>query len=187
MVMLGASIAGLPLPLLPLQLLWVNLVTDGLPALALVMDPAVPDLLLEQPRPPQQPMLGRAEWLRIAAGGILQAATCLSVFIVVLQSEGVLRARTLAFATLVFGELFRAFTARSAQRGIWEVGLFTNRTLVAVVLCSTALQIAIHQTPAIRQRFGVGPLSLQDAATAMAVGAIPMALVETAKWLRRRR
>jgi Ca2+-transporting ATPase len=187
MVMLGASIAGLPLPLLPLQLLWVNLVTDGLPALALVMDPAVPDLLLEQPRPPQQPMLGRAEWLRIAAGGVLQAVTCLSVFVVVLQSEGVLRARTLAFATLVFGELFRAFTARSAQRGIWEVGLFTNRTLVAVVLCSTALQIAIHQTPAIRHRFGVGPLSLQDAATAMAVGAIPMALVETAKWLRRRR
>jgi Ca2+-transporting ATPase len=187
MVMLGAAIAGLPLPLLPLQLLWVNLVTDGMPALALVMDPAVPDLLLEQPRPPAQPLLGRPEWVQIGASGLLQATTCLSVFVVALQIDGLLRARTLAFSTLVFGELFRAFTARSARRGAWGSGLMSNRPLLAVVLFSIGLQLAIHQSAALRQRFEVGPLSAQDAMVAMVLGAMPMTLFETAKWLRRLR
>ncbi len=80
-VMLAASLVGLPLPLLPLQLLWINLVTDGLPALALVMDPARSELLSRPPRRPDEPMLGRPQWRHILLVGSLEAAVVLGVFV----------------------------------------------------------------------------------------------------------
>src|SRR6185436_13869768 len=96
-VMLIAAVAGLPLPLLPLHLLWINLVTDGLPALALVMDPPDPDALRHPPRPPAEPMLGRPEWTGIVSTGALEAAVILGVFGWALAREGVDVARALAF------------------------------------------------------------------------------------------
>ena len=115
LLMLTASLLGLPLPLLPLHLLWINLVTDGLPALALVMDPPVPGVLDRPPRSAAEPMLGRFEWTRVLWVGALEASLVLTVFLAKLGEGDVARARSLAFSTLVFCELFRAFAARSRK------------------------------------------------------------------------
>ena len=129
----------MPLPLLPIQLLWITLVTDGLPALALVVDPVEADVLTRPPRPPGTPMLGRAEWRRIVLTGVLQAAVTLGAFAWYLQDEDLTHARSMAFTTLVFGELFRAFAARSQTKTFWKVGAFGNLKLLGVVVFSGAL------------------------------------------------
>ena len=120
-VMLVAALAGWPLPLLPLHLLWINVVTDGLPALALAVDPPEEDVLRRPPRHPDEPMLGRREWQFIVATGLLQAATTLGIFVWALNARDLVEARNLAFSVLVFAELFRAFAARSNTRLFWEV------------------------------------------------------------------
>jgi Ca2+-transporting ATPase len=162
-----------------------NLVTDGLPALALVMDPPEPDLLARPPRRTNEPMLGRTQWLRVGFRGLLQAVVALSVFAWAISKGDLATARTLAFSSLVFGELFRAFSARSATRLLWEVGVFTNLRLLAVVLLSGALQFAIHYFPATRELFGVAAPTLEHGLLAMGLGLIPVTVIELAKLARR--
>jgi hypothetical protein len=88
----GGAVGGLPLPLIPLQLLWINVVTDGLPALALVVNPPEEDVLRRPPRHPDEPMLGRPQWTFVVATGLLEAATTLSVFVWALNARDVLQA-----------------------------------------------------------------------------------------------
>jgi Ca2+-transporting ATPase len=185
LVMFAASIAGLPLPLLPLHLLWVNLVTDGLPALALVMDPTSEDVMSQRPRRPDEPMLGRSEWLTILTTGGLQAMVTLGVFVWALRSRDLTEARNLAFSVLVFGELFRAFAARSPTRLFWEVGAFTNLRLLGVVVLSFLVQLGIHHIPATQALFQIGDLPLADCLLAVALGLIPVTVIELSKLLRR--
>jgi len=185
LVMLGAAAAGLPLPLLPLHLLWINLVTDGLPALALVMDPPDGDILRRPPRAPAEPILGRAEWLNIAWTGILQAAVTLGVFVWALRARDPGEARNLAFSTLVFGEIFRSFASRSPTRLLWEVGAFTNLRLLGVVVASALVQIGIHHIPGLEKLFQIGELSLADCAITVALGLVPVTALELTKLAKR--
>ncbi|MEO5818909.1 MAG: cation-translocating P-type ATPase, partial [Vicinamibacteraceae bacterium] len=184
-VMLVAALGGLPLPLLPLHLLWINVVTDGLPALALVVDPPETDVLQRPPRHPDEPMLGRAQWRFIIATGLLQAAATLGVFVWALQARDLAEARNLAFSVLVFGELFRAFAARSTTRVFWEVGAFTNLKLLGVVVFSVLMQLAIHHIPAAQELFEIGPLSAMDCALTLLVAMGPVTVIEVAKLVRR--
>jgi P-type Ca2+ transporter type 2C len=184
-VMVVAALGGLPLPLLPLHLLWINVVTDGLPALALVVDPPEADVLQRPPRHPDEPMLGRPEWRFIVATGLLQAATTLGVFVWALNARDLIEARNLAFSVLVFGELFRAFAARSTTRVFWEVGAFTNLRLLAVVVFSVLMQLAIHHIPAAQMLFEIGPLSLADCALTLLVALVPVTVIEVWKLVRR--
>ena len=185
-VMLFASLIGLPLPLLPLQLLWINLVTDGLPALALVMDPADDDVMTRPPRRPNEPMLGRAEWTAICATGLLQTTATLAVFAWALRTRNLAEARNLAFSVIVFAELFRAFAARSTTRLFWEVGPFSNLALLGVVIASVAMQLAIHHIPATQALFHIGDLPLADCAIGLLVGLFPVSVIELSKLVRRR-
>jgi Ca2+-transporting ATPase len=184
-VMLGAALIGLPLPLLPLHLLWINLVTDGLPALALVRDPVEPNVMQKPPRKADEPMLARSEWLLVAATGLLEAAVTLGVFVWALGARDVLAARSLAFSVLVFAELFRAFTARSRDRLFLEVGAFTNVPLLAVVGVSMLLQLGLTQVAWARELFQLGALSAADIGLALGVGLIPVSVLELAKLVRR--
>ncbi|MEP6918565.1 MAG: HAD-IC family P-type ATPase, partial [Acidobacteriota bacterium] len=184
-VMLVAALGGLPLPLLPLHLLWINVVTDGLPALALVVDPPEEDVLQRAPRHPAERMLGRAEWRFIITTGLLQAAATLSVFVWALNARDLSGARSLAFSVLVFGELFRAFAARSTTRLFWEVGAFTNLRLLGVILFSVVMQIGIYYIPAAQAVFDVGPLSASDCALTLLVALVPVTVIEVAKLVRR--
>ena len=185
LVMLAAGLAGLPLPLLPLQLLWVNLATDGLPALALVMDSTPPDVMRRPPRRPGDPILGRAQWRLILLTGAVEAATTLGAFAWALSARGLAEARNFAFTVLVFGELFRSFAARSSTRLFWEVGAFTNLRLLGVVLVSALVQIAIHHVSWTQEIFGIGALSLADCALSLALGLVPVSVLEGAKLARR--
>jgi Ca2+-transporting ATPase len=185
MVMFAAAVIGLPLPLLPLHLLWINLVTDGLPALALVTDPVGRDALKHPPRRTDEPILGRPEWTRVALVGLLQATVTLTVFAWALQERDLTEARNLAFSTLVFAELLRAFSARSATQPFWEIGLFTNVRLFGIVAVSMLVQIGIHHIPATQQLFQIGSLGLMDCAMSVAIGFIPVTVQELFKLLRR--
>ena len=181
LTVLGATLLGLPLPLLPLHLLWVNLATDGLPALALVMDPTDDAVLERPPRPPGHPMLGRAQWFRIAWVGLLQTSVVLGVFVWTLDSQGVEKARSLAFSTIVFVELFRAFGARDRERTFFEVGAFTNWRLLVVVALSVGLQVAIPNVPFTQKLFHVVALTAPEWALAFGLGLVPVSVIELAK------
>ena len=185
MVMLVAALAGWPLPLLPLHLLWINVVTDGLPALALVVDPPEEDVLRRPPRHPDEPMLGRSEWRFIVTTGLLQAIATLGVFVWALNARDLVEARNLAFSVLVFGELFRAFAARSTTRLFWEVGAFTNLRLLGVVAVSVLLQLGIHHVPAAQQIFEIGALSMADCVLTLLVALGPVTAIELWKLVRR--
>jgi Ca2+-transporting ATPase len=184
-VMLVAALAGWPLPLLPLHLLWINVVTDGLPALALVVDPPEEDVLQRPPRHPDEPMLRRREWQFIVSTGLLQAATTLAVFVWALEARDLVEARNLAFSVLVFGELFRAFAARSTTRLFWEVGAFTNLRLLGVVVLSVLLQLGIHHIPMAQEVFEIGALSPADCALTLLVALAPVTVIELSKLARR--
>jgi len=183
-VMLAAALFGLPLPLLPLQLLWVNLLTDGLPALALVVEPVEPDVLRRPPRPVGEPMLGRPQWRSIAFTAGLGAAVTLGVFVWALLERDLGEARDLAFTTLVFDEVFRSLAARSSQRVLWQLGPFTNSRLLAVVVGTAALQCALHWVPLAQRLLGLRPLSPFDLLVCLGFSLLPVTVLELLKLVR---
>ena len=132
-------------------------------------------------------MLGRAQWNYIVLTGLLQAAATLGTFAWALETRDLTEARNLAFSVLVFGELFRAFAARSTTRTFWEVGVFTNLRLLCVVLVSAFVQLGIHHIPAAQVLFEIGPLSAMDCALTLLVALGPVTVIEVTKLARRAR
>lgn len=184
-VMLGAALLGFPLPLVPLQLLWINLVTDGLPALALVMDPPAPDLLKQSPRSPTQSILGKSEWGYIAWTGLLQTLVTLSTFIWVYHHQDLATARNMTFSVLVFGEVLRSFASRSRTRLFWEVGAFSNLFLLGIVGISVLIQLGIHHIPYTETLFEITPISLKECGISLLLGMIPVTVLEISKLIQR--
>jgi Ca2+-transporting ATPase len=184
-VMLVAALIGWPLPLLPVHLLWINLVTDGLPALGLATDPVDPGVLARPPRNPHRGVLDRRLAIRVCCTGALSAAVTLIAFGWHLD-HGLAAARNAAFSVLVFDELLRSLSARSDARTIVEVGLLSNVRLLAIVGVSFALQLAILHVPSFTAVFGTSPPSFADGAMTVALGIVPMAAIELAKVVQRR-
>jgi Ca2+-transporting ATPase len=185
MVTLVASLMGLPLPLLALHLLWVNLVTDGLPALALVMDPASEEALTRKPRPANEPMLGRTEWLRVFATGGLIGGVALIAFARELDVDSIEHARTMAFSTLVFAQIFNAVAFRSFDRVALEVGLFSNPRLLGVMALTIALHLGLVALPFTNALFDLGPFSWKVMGISMVLGLVPATFIEVWKLARR--
>ncbi len=181
LVMLTAALIGLPLPLLAIHLLWINLVTDGLPALALVMDPTDADAMTRPPRRPTEPLLGRAEWFTIGLTAVMEAGVTLAVFAWALRERDLAEARNLAFSVLVFGELFRSFAARSATKVFWQVGAFGNLLLLGVVAGSVILQLVIHHVGWTQSVFQIGALTVADCVSVMLLGLVPVTVLELVK------
>ena len=117
--------------------------------------------------------------------GLLQAGATLAMFAWALHSRDLSEARNLAFSTLVFGELFRAFAARSTTRTFWEVGAFTNLRLLAVVLISVLVQLTIQHVSWTEAFLQIGTMSLTDCALAVLVGLWPVTVIEVQKLMRR--
>jgi len=185
MVTLVASLMGLPLPLLALHLLWVNLVTDGLPALALVMDPASEEALTRKPRPANEPMLGRTEWLRVFATGGLIGGVALIAFARELDVDSIEHARTMAFSTLVFAQIFNAVAFRSFDRVALEVGLFSNPRLLGVMALTIALHLGLVALPFTNALFDLGPFSWKVMGISIVLGLVPATFIEVWKLARR--
>jgi Ca2+-transporting ATPase len=184
-VMFAAVALGMPLPLLPLQLLWINLITDGLPALALVVDPVAADVMDKPPRPVAEPILTRLEWRRILGSGLLQATVALAVFAWSLQKHDLAQARSLTFSTLVFAELFRSFGARDSSKTIWQLGILSNGRLAGVVFASVLAQLVLMQLEFTQRVFHLSPASWSTTLLSMLFGLAPAALLEIAKLTKR--
>ena len=184
-MMLVAAVAGWPLPLLPLHLLWLNIMCEPLPGIALAIDPADEDVMLRKPRDPKSALLGRAAWTHIAWVATLHATVGLAAFAWGLHHGDVTLARTLAFSSLVFGVLLRAFASRHPDKLLWEVGWSRNMLLVGVVAISVALQLTLHAVGPLRAWFSLAALDPAMLAALFALGFVPVTIVELSKLLRR--
>jgi P-type Ca2+ transporter type 2C len=184
MLMLGAALVGLPVPLLPLQILWINLVTDGLPALALVLDAPDRDVLRRPPRPVDEPMVGRPEWTLVLLTGLVLAGTTFGVFAWALSHGGVHLARSLAFTTLVFGHTIMALAFRNPTKTVWEVGLFTNRRLLLVIAVSGVAQLFIVLSGPGQRLFQLTNAPVTSDLVAALLGLVPVTVLEAIKLAR---
>jgi Ca2+-transporting ATPase len=184
-VMFIAAVVGWPLPLLPIQLLWINLVTDGLPALALATDPIDPGVLTHPPRRQDAQLIDRAFLKRIALTGFLTAGVALAAFAYELYADSsLIQARNAAFSALVIAELLRSFGARSNEQTVLQVGLFSNMRLFIIVVASFALQLLIHHLPVLERLFGTEPISFAQCLAWVVLGSVPLVVLEIGKGLR---
>ncbi len=188
LVMFVTALVGLPVPLLPIQLLWVNLVTDGLPALALGVDPVDPKIMDRPPRKPDEPVITGARGWLIGLQGFLIAACSLGAFLFVLlyEKEGIELARTSALATLACSQLFHAFNCRSMRESLFKLKIFTNPQLVGATLLSFVLQLAVIYVPFLQPIFKTRALSPLDLGVMIAFSSLPLWVMEIVKALNRR-
>jgi P-type Ca2+ transporter type 2C len=188
LVMLFATLFGLPLPLLPIHILWMNLVTDGFPALALAVDPKAPDLMQQPPRKTQARLLGGGRLWTITGEGLMLAVIALSTFSYSLfvWRQPIEQARTVTFTVMVAAQLVHAFNCRSHRWSLFHVGVTTNHALIWAVVVSLALQVGILTIPVLGPIFKVAPLPIEDWELMAAMALLPLAIVEAMKWLRRR-
>lgn len=193
LVMLGATLARLPIPLLPIQMLWVNLVTDGLPALALGVEPAEPDVMNRPPRSPRESIFARGMLRRILGRGLSIGLASLAVFCWGMYAPvtsggagglggvgghgpagGVLDgARTMAFACLVIAQLVYAFHCRSESRSLLQRSPGGNPALVGAVAASLAMLLAVIYLPWIAPFFHTVPLDWRQWAVVLAGALAP--------------
>jgi len=164
LIIFGAMLAGLPLPLRPVQLLWLNLVSDGAPALALGLEKGDPDIMTHPPRSPAEPVINRDMAIGIGVVGVVDALAILAVFYLALQRypDQLVAAQTIAFVALCSSELIRAFTARSEYHSIFSIGVFSNRWMVWAVGVSFLLVLMVVYVPFLRPFFDTVPLTAGD-------------------------
>ncbi len=155
-----ATLAGLPSPLTAIQLLWLNLITDGAPALALGTEKGDPDIMQQKPRPPDEPIINRFMQVGILIQTIAITAATLGAYWVGLRAhpETPEFGETMAFVTLSFSELLRAYTARSEYYPLLKIGVFSNRNMNYAVLASLALLLAVIYLPFLNPIFDTVPL-----------------------------
>jgi Ca2+-transporting ATPase len=181
-----ASLLGMPLPLSAVQILYMNLATDGFPALALAVDPPEEDLMHRKPRDPQTGIFNRHVIILILVGSIWLSLLILGIFTWVWRSgQGVPKAMTMAFVLLVITEFFKAYIFRS-NRGNVLRGMFRNKWLNIAVLWELSLLLCIVYIPFLQKPFGTLPLRAADWALMIALAATIVPVLETAKVILRR-
>ncbi len=187
LVMLLAALLGLPLPLLPIHILWMNLVTDGIPALALAVDPNAPDLMRRPPRRPQARLLDGKKLAAIGGEGLMLALVALGVFVFSLHGRGqdVEHARTVAFSVMVTAQLAHAFNSRSERLSLFQIGTGSNPALWWAVMLSLGAQALVLLVPFAAPVFRVAPLGSGDWMLVGAAAILPLVIMEAVKIARR--
>jgi Ca2+-transporting ATPase len=159
LVMFMASLFGMPVPLLPIHILWVNLVTDGFPALALGVDPVTADIMNQPPRPAREPVITvRRAVLMLAQGAFMAGCSLLAFAYMLSAGESLAHARTAAFVVLACSQLFHAFNCRSQTESVFKLGIFSNLALVYAFLLSFLLLMAVAYVPFLQNIFKTEPL-----------------------------
>jgi Ca2+-transporting ATPase len=177
LTMFFAMLAGLPLPLRPIQILWINLVTDGLPAIALGVERGGVGAMRRRPRPPQEGIFARGLWQDVLGRGTLISLCSVAVFAWALQRGMELaEAQTMVFATLIVLQLLYVFDCRSEPGSSRESGFYANPSLTAAVLISFGLLLAVLYHPGLAVVFGTTRLGVGDWAVILAVSLFPNAL-----------
>ncbi len=184
-VMLLAPFLGMPLPLLPLQILWINLTTDGLPALALGVEPAERDTMNRLPYPPNENIFGRGMGRDIIWIGILMGMVSLGTGFCYWKI-GNSNWQTMLFTTLTLAQMGNALAIRSERDSLFKIGLLSNKPMLGAVTLTLVLQIAVVYVPFFQKLFSTIPLSAVDLVICLAVSSIVFWAVELEKWLLRR-
>ncbi len=204
MIIFLATLAGLPTPLTAIQLLWLNLLTDGAPALALAMEKGDPDIMKRKPRPTNEPIINRSMGLGITVQTITQTSATLTAFAIGLlwhlqqtlpqatnpilyllrydwRGVDVQTAETMAFVTLSLCELFRAYTVRSEHQSIFKIGVFSNRYMQYAVGFSILLMLMVINIPFLQPIFNTHTMSLKEWGIVIVLSLIPAVSEEITK------
>ncbi len=190
MILFLSVIFGWSAPLTAIQLLWLNLLSDGAPALALGLEKGDPDLMERPPRPPDEPVINREMTIGVIVQTFAITAAVLGAYWLGLGyfatrtgDDPLLTAKTMAFATLVLSELFRAYTSRSERYPLWKLGVFTNKYMQYAVGFSIALLFIViyAPVPAIREIFDTVPLTLMEWAAMTPLILLPAVIAEIQK------
>ncbi len=211
MIIFLATLAGLPAPLTAIQLLWLNLITDGAPALALAMEKGDPDIMDQKPRAKSEPIVNRSMGIGIIVQTIMQTGAVLGAFVMGLvwhleagavipsgtnvlsfvlahdwRGVDVQTAETMAFVTLSMAELFRAYTVRSERASIFTIGIFSNKYMQYAVGISMTLLLLVCAVPFLQPIFNTHFLSLREWALVVGLALMPAVAEEITKFFIRR-
>lgn len=183
--LLLAPFFGLPIPLLPIHILWINLVTDGLPGLAFAAEPADGDIMCRPPRPPDESIFAHGIWQHVIwvglfIGGLAIASQAWA------HGRGVEHWQTVVFTVLTLSQLFHALAVRSERLSLFSIGILSNPAMLAAVLLTIGLHLMVVYVPVFNDIFHTQPLPLSDLAVCFAISASALAAVEFEKWLARR-
>jgi Ca2+-transporting ATPase len=179
-----APMLFLPIPLLPIHILWVNLVTDGLPGLALAAEPAERGIMQRPPRAPAESIFAQGMWQHILGVGLLLGGLCLGIQAWAI-STGHAHWQTMVFTVLTLGQMAHVMAIRSETEPLWRLGLGTNKPLLGAVLLTFALQMATIYAPFLNPIFKTEPLTLAELALCLAAAAVVWVVVELEKAWRR--
>ncbi|MBE1423598.1 Ca2+-transporting ATPase [Desulfomicrobium macestii] len=181
LLMAFCVIIGLPVPLLPIHLLWINLVTDGLPALCLATDPIDPEVMQRRPRSRTEGITDGSFLGGMFLTGVLTASAAFAAYLLALHGGSVETARSWAFTVLVVAELLRSFGARSATRPVWRMSLTANMRLVLVVALTLGVQVLSQHNEVLGRFLKTVHIPAADAVLLFALGAIPLLALEGLK------
>lgn len=185
LLVLVTSLLGWPAPLLPVHLLWINLITDGLPALALSLEPPEPGIMRRRPRKAVGSILTADLSIAIAWQGVLVALAGLIAFGISYRNDpaNLQHARSMTFCVIVYAELFRSLAARSSRLTLWQLGLWSNPYLLLAVIVSGLLQLSIAVVPFTQAVFEMPAHSLGEWTIMGALALMPLAIIELSKVL----
>ncbi|MDI6800624.1 MAG: cation-translocating P-type ATPase [Thermodesulfovibrionales bacterium] len=181
-----APLAGLPIPLLPIHILWINLMTDGLPALALSVEPAEGDVMRRQPRHPQESIFAGGLGLHAIWVGLLMAGIVLFVQAWSIKT-GNAHWQTMVFTVLCLTQLGHVLAIRSESESLFKIGLFSNNALLGAVVLSFAFQIATIYAPVLNPIFKTEPLTLNELIFTLGLSSVVFFAVEIEKFVRRKK
>jgi Ca2+-transporting ATPase len=180
-----APFLGLPIPLLPIHILWINLVTDGLPGLALAAEREEREIMRRPPRPPRETMFAHGMWQHmIWVGLLIGGLSILSQFIAI--ETGSMHWQTMVFTVLTLSQLVHVMVIRSERDSLLTIGLASNRPLLAAVAFTVALQLAVIYVPTLNSIFHTAPLSAAELTLCVALSLVVFFAVEAEKFAARR-
>jgi P-type Ca2+ transporter type 2C len=180
-----APFLGLPIPLLPIHILWINLVTDGLPGLALTTEPAEPGIMSRAPRPPEENIFSHGMWQHIIWVGLFIGGISIATLAWAI-SRDVSYWQTMVFTVLTVSQLFHSLAVRSESVSLFRIGLFSNLPMLGAVMLTLLLQMVVVYTPALNSIFHTQPLPMTDLAACLFLSSLVLFAVEIEKWLMRR-
>jgi len=180
-----APFLGLPIPLLPIHILWINLVTDGLPGLALTSEPAEKDIMRRPPRPPEENIFAHGMWQHILWVGLLVGGVSIASQAWAI-SRGFEYWQTVVFTVLTLSQLFHSLAVRSEAASLFTIGLLSNRPMLGAVLFTLCLQMAVIYLPVFNELFHTQPLPMIDLLVCFMFSSTVLLAVEIQKWLARR-
>jgi Ca2+-transporting ATPase len=183
--MLVAPFLGMPLPLLAVQILWINLVTDGLPGLALAIEDSEPGIMRRPPWKPSESIFSRGMGWRIIWIGILMGLVSVGVGYFYYQENPNGVWQTMVFTTLVLAQMGNAMAIRSNTESVFKIGFFSNRMMILAIGVTFILQLALIYVPFLQRFFGTKPLVPRDLAVALVASLTVFIAVEIEKWIRR--